>query len=53
MAAFPAVLLASQPAGRHPSAIPEPTHLALFGLGLAGVLVGRRLARKTRDRDED
>ncbi|PLK27448.1 PEP-CTERM sorting domain-containing protein [Novosphingobium sp. TH158] len=53
MAAFPAVLLASQPAGRNANAIPEPTHLALFAFGITGVLLGRRLAQKRKDGDED
>lgn len=33
--------------------IPEPSHLALFALGVIGVILGRAGARKRRDRDED
>lgn len=33
--------------------IPEPSNLALFALGLAGVAIGRRFARTRRRRDED
>lgn len=33
--------------------IPEPSNLALFGLGLLGVLIGRRLSRNRRLQDED
>ena len=31
--------------------IPEPSNLALFGLGVLGVIVGRRAAAKRRKRD--
>lgn len=30
-------------------AVPEPTTLALFGLGVAGVIIGRRGGRSRRD----
>lgn len=33
--------------------VAEPSHLALFGLGVLGVVVGRAGARKRRDRDDD
>ncbi len=32
--------------------IPEPTDLALFGLGIAGLLIGRRGARHRRKDDK-
>ena len=31
------------------TAIPEPSNLALFGLGLVGLIVGRRVARRRTD----
>jgi len=31
------------------SAIPEPSSMALFGIGVLGVIVGRRGARSKRD----
>jgi hypothetical protein len=31
------------------TAVPEPSSMALFGLGVVGVLVGRRGARRKRD----
>jgi hypothetical protein len=31
------------------AAVPEPSSMALFGLGVLGVLVGRRGARRGRD----
>ena len=33
--------------------IPEPSNLMLFGLGLAGLLIGRAIARRPRDVDKD
>lgn len=46
-----AALLALTPAPAHasqerPTPIPEPTDAALFAMGLAGLIVGRRFARK-------
>ncbi|WP_068073689.1 PEP-CTERM sorting domain-containing protein [Novosphingobium lentum] len=32
--------------------VPEPTDLALFAMGVIGLVIGRRGARR-RDRDED
>ena len=33
--------------------VPEPSHLALFALGVVGVIIGRAGATRRRDRDED
>ncbi|MEW4447356.1 PEP-CTERM sorting domain-containing protein [Qipengyuania sp. JC766] len=33
------------------TAIPEPSNLALFGLGLLGLLVGRQVAKRRSDKD--
>lgn len=45
------VLLSASPAAAQTSAqVPEGSQLTLFALGLAGVLIGRRLsARRKRD----
>ena len=32
-----------------PAVVPEPNDLLLFGLGLVGLIVGRRVARKKSD----
>ena len=32
-----------------PATVPEPNDLLLFGLGLVGLIVGRRVARKKPD----
>lgn len=53
LAAFPAVLLAGQPLSRAFVAIPEPADMALFGIGVAGLLIGRRAAAKRSDRGSD
>jgi len=45
LAVFPAALLAAGP-GAH--SVPEPTDLALFSIGVAGLLIGRRAAMKRR-----
>ncbi len=31
------------------AAVPEPSSMALFGLGVLGVVIGRRGARRKRD----
>jgi len=46
LAAFPAVLLAQPGAVHGGVTIPEPTDLALFTLGVAGLIIGRRAARR-------
>ncbi len=51
LAAFPAVLLASQPASQAIVTVPEPADLLLFSLGVAGLLIGRRAAMKRKDKD--
>ena len=53
LAAFPAVLLASQPASQSIVTVPEPTDLLLFSLGVTGLIIGRRAAMKRKDKDED
>jgi hypothetical protein len=40
---------ASQALAGTSSAVPEPSTLALFGLGAIGVIVGRRGGRSRRD----
>ena len=44
-AASPAIAQAGTP-------IPEASHLTLFALGVAGVLLGRKLAQKRSDGDD-
>ena len=53
MRLVPAFLLLSltSPAFAAGTAVPEPSSLALFGLGVLGVVVGRYGARRRRDRD--
>ncbi len=48
--AFALLLLAvASPAAAATAAVPEPSTRALFGLGVLGVIVGRRGARRKRD----
>lgn len=48
--AIPLMLLGfATPALAAGAAVPEPSSMALFGLGVLGVLVGRRGARRKRD----
>ena len=42
-------LAASTPALANGSAVPEPSSLVLFGMGVAGVIIGRRGGRSRRD----
>ena len=49
LAAFPAVLLAAPVTAHGGVAIPEPTDLALFSIGVIGLILGRRAARKRSD----
>lgn len=45
---------AAQSVSQAAAQIPEGSHLTLFALGAAGVLIGRRLSmRKHRDSDDD
>ena len=53
LAAYPVVLLASNTAGRVANAIPEPSDFALFAFGITGLLIGRRMAMKRKDKDGD
>lgn len=53
MAAYPVALLATTAAGRMANAIPETTDFGLFALGIAGLLIGRRIAMKRKDPGED
>ncbi|WP_120077793.1 PEP-CTERM sorting domain-containing protein [Aurantiacibacter odishensis] len=47
-----AILFTSTPAAAQTAAqVPEASALTLFGLGIAGVLIGRRLSMNDRDRD--
>lgn len=47
-------VFAAEPAfARIGAQIPEPSNMALFGLGLAGLIVGRFIARGKRKPDED
>ncbi|WP_126176466.1 PEP-CTERM sorting domain-containing protein [Tsuneonella rigui] len=48
--AIPLMLLGfATPALAAGAAIPEPSSMALFGLGVVGVLIGRHGARRKRD----
>ena len=38
--------------GQAGTAIPEPSNLALFGIGLAGLVIGRHVARHRADSEE-
>ena len=44
-------LVAAPAAAASGSQIPEPSSLALFGLGLTGVIVGRQLAKRRSSDD--
>ena len=48
--AIPLMLLGfASPALAAGAAVPEPSSMALFGLGVVGVLIGRHGARRKRD----
>ena len=47
------LLLSAAPAAAQSSAqVPEASSVTLFALGTLGVIVGRRLAMRRKDRDE-
>lgn len=48
-AALAIALGAATPALAHGSVVPEPSTLVLFGLGVAGVIIGRRGGKSRRD----
>lgn len=52
---LPVLLLASAApaAANGGTPVPEPSNLALFALGVIGVIVGRRGARGRRPRDDE
>jgi len=33
--------------------IPEPSNLALFGLGLTGLIIGRQISKRRKDKSGD
>lgn len=48
-AALTLTVAAATPAFAQGSAVPEPSTLVLFGLGAAGVIIGRCSGRSRRD----
>jgi hypothetical protein len=51
---FFTLLLLSQPANAWSGTqIPEPSNLALFGLGLTGLIIGRQISKRRKDTRDD
>ena len=51
--AIAATLFGASPAfAQAGTAIPEPSNLALFGIGLAGLVIGRQVAKRRADGEE-
>ncbi|MFT4027527.1 MAG: PEP-CTERM sorting domain-containing protein [Novosphingobium sp.] len=48
-AALLVALSTATPALANSSAVPEPSTLVLFGMGVAGVIIGRQHGRSRRD----
>ncbi|MCR2833002.1 PEP-CTERM sorting domain-containing protein [Parerythrobacter lacustris] len=45
--------LAADPAfAQDPAAVPEPSNIAIFGLGLLGLIVGRHFAKNRKNHDD-
>jgi hypothetical protein len=55
MRAIPSLLLflAAPASAGGATPLPEPSNLALFGLGVAGLVIGRRMAAKRKSSDKD
>jgi len=54
LALIPFYLFAAMPAqASGGTVVPEPSDLALFALGLLGVIIGRQSIARYRGRDED
>ena len=47
---LPAALSAA-PGASGATPVPEPSDLALFAIGVAGIIIGRRVVRGRRDKD--
>ncbi|WP_374408251.1 PEP-CTERM sorting domain-containing protein [Pelagerythrobacter sp.] len=52
-APFALLLIAAPVQAGAGTPIPEPSNLALFGLGLAGLVIGRRMAARRKSPDKD
>lgn len=47
----PAFMMATPAHASSWVAIPEPSNLGLFALGLVGLIIGRQVAKRRNDRD--